>query len=85
MAGRAGVLGFLGYMIATSYKIASRFYSSMSEILQLIEIKELLVVTYLCNAHGMMEWWNNGIVGHKSGHVVKLWAKKSDLIFSFFL
>jgi len=36
-----------------------------SEILQLLENKGLLMATYLCHFHGMMECWN---IGNKNGN-----------------
>jgi hypothetical protein len=32
---------------------------NVSEILQLVEIKDLLIASGLCHFHGMMEYWNN--------------------------
>jgi hypothetical protein len=32
---------------------------NVSEILQLVEIKDLLIAPALCHFHGMMEYWNN--------------------------
>jgi len=37
------------------------------KLLQLIEIICLLIMIDLCDAYGMMECWNNGIVVSKSG------------------
>jgi uncharacterized protein Usg len=37
-----------------------------SEILQLEEIKDLLIVPGLCHFHGMMEYWNNVLKTYNS-------------------
>jgi len=37
-------------------------YFYVSEILQLVEIKDLLMAPGLCHFHGMMEYWNTGIL-----------------------
>jgi hypothetical protein len=36
---------------------------NVSEILQLIEIKNLLIAPGLCRFHGMLECWNSGTLG----------------------
>jgi hypothetical protein len=36
--------------------------NNVSEILQLIEIKRILLGLISCPALGIMEWWNNGML-----------------------
>jgi hypothetical protein len=40
---------------------------NVSEFLQHIGIIVLLVAVFFCKPHGMMEYWNVGILGMKSG------------------
>ena len=40
----------------------ARVYKNVSEILQLVEIKDPLIAPGLCYFHGMMEYWNTGIM-----------------------
>ena len=37
--------------------------NDVSEILQLVEIKDLLIAPGLCHQNGRMEFWNVGILG----------------------
>jgi hypothetical protein len=35
---------------------------NVSGILQFVEIKDLLIAPGLCHSHGMLEYWNTGIM-----------------------
>ena len=56
----------LGIKKKTTPSIKAMSPNDVSEILQLLEMKDLLMVPSLCHFHGMMEYWNDEILEIKA-------------------
>jgi hypothetical protein len=68
-------MGINGYTLGKEMPLLSNFLdgtnrerlTNVSEFLQLVVIRKLLVTVNLYHPHGVMECWSTGVVGGKSG------------------